>query len=73
MRPAAGDFADYLRQYTLEHIRRQTLELEDLAPAMLIAVSVKGLSKSEGIRHVVIDEAQDLSLFQFYSAQTDSE
>lgn len=59
-------FADYLRQYTLEHFRRQTLELEDLAPAMLLAVSVKGLSKNEGIRHVVIDEAQDLSLFQFY-------
>ncbi len=66
VRPAAGDFADYLRQYTLEHFRRQTLELEDLAPAMLLAVSVKGLSKNEGIRHVVIDEAQDLSLFQFY-------
>lgn len=64
--PAAPDNADYIRTYTLENLKKKRLELEDLPPAMLLQVSIKGLARQERIRHVVIDEAQDLSLFQFY-------
>ena len=64
--PVVGDAQEYIRKYTLKNLSQKRLELEDLPPAMLLHVAIKGLARQEGIRHVVIDEAQDLSLFQFY-------
>lgn len=64
--PYAGEANEFSRKYTLKNLSKKRLELEDLPPAMLLHVAIKGLARQEGIRHVVIDEAQDLSLFQFY-------
>lgn len=42
------------------------IETEDLAPLMYIKYLVYGLDDKLSIRHIVIDEAQDLGIFQFY-------
>lgn len=42
------------------------LEMEDLAPIMYIKVLVYGLDEKIDVRHIIIDEAQDFSLFQLY-------
>lgn len=42
------------------------IETEDLAPLMYIKYLIYGLDEKLAIRHTVIDEAQDLGIFQFY-------
>jgi DNA helicase-2/ATP-dependent DNA helicase PcrA len=42
------------------------IELEDLAPLMYIKYLIYGLDDKLPVRHIIIDEAQDYSLFQFY-------
>lgn len=54
------------RQYTLDYMKDNLLELEDLSPMMLIKCYVYGTDPKLKVRHIVIDEAQDFSIFQFY-------
>lgn len=42
------------------------LKYDDLLPLMYIYFEMKGYPKNNSIRHVIIDEAQDYSLLQFY-------
>ena len=52
------------------------IEFEDLAPLVYLKMRVFGLEDRMRLSHVVVDEAQDFSLFQFYImrklANTDS-
>jgi DNA helicase II / ATP-dependent DNA helicase PcrA len=60
------DFAEKVRKYTMDVLEKDSLEIEDLAPLMFIKYQVLGLDERFSIRHVLIDEAQDFSLFQVY-------
>jgi DNA helicase-2/ATP-dependent DNA helicase PcrA len=52
--------------YTKEILERGQLEVEDLAPLMLLRYQILGLEDRFSVRHILIDEAQDFSLFQIY-------
>ncbi|WP_027633687.1 RNA polymerase recycling motor HelD [Clostridium hydrogeniformans] len=56
--------AEEIRLETLKNIKSNTIEVEDLAPLMYLKVVVNGLDDRINVRHVVIDEAQDFSVFQ---------
>ena len=42
------------------------IETEDLAPLMYLTYMIHGIKTKFEIKHIVIDEAQDFSEFQFY-------
>ncbi|MBR6253311.1 MAG: UvrD-helicase domain-containing protein [Clostridia bacterium] len=46
--------------------RKGQIEMEDLAPLMYITYLIHGIKTKFELKHVVIDEAQDFSEFQFY-------
>ena len=46
--------------------RRGEIEMEDLAPLMYIKYRIHGINIKFDLKHIVIDEAQDFSEFQFY-------
>lgn len=47
-------------------IKNDTLDYDDLAPLIHIAHKVEQVRLNEEIKHIVIDEAQDFTPFQFY-------
>lgn len=51
---------------TEQNLAEGFFEHEDLAPLMMIKLLVYGMDEKLSVRHVVIDEAQDFSLFQLY-------
>lgn len=57
---------EVVRCGTLENLRKNKLEIEDLAPLMYIKYCIAGLEEKLSVRHVVIDEAQDFSEFQLF-------
>ena len=57
--------AHNLKEITEELAAKKRWELEDLAPLAYIKSSTFGIEDSE-MKYVVIDEAQDFGLFQFY-------
>lgn len=46
--------------------RKGKIEMEDLAPLMYIKCMVHGIKTKFELKHIVVDEAQDFSEFQFY-------
>lgn len=58
---------NYLKDYSLKLINGAYLEIEDLSPIMLIKYLVYGLEYKLNLKHIIIDEAQDFSLFQLYA------
>ena len=59
--------ADLLRSYTLQILNSATVDLEDIAPIMYLKFKIYGVDEKIPVRHIVIDEAQDFSVFQFYT------
>jgi DNA helicase II / ATP-dependent DNA helicase PcrA len=59
-------FAEEVRLHTAGILEEGMLEIEDLAPLMFIRYLIQGLEDKITVRHVLIDEAQDFSLFQIY-------
>ena len=55
---------DALGRYTLAHTSEHRIESEDVAAVASIALRLRG-AKRTSIRHVVVDEAQDLSPAEF--------
>lgn len=51
---------------TLCALKKKTIPYEDLAAVSYLSLLYNGKSNYDGYRQVVIDEAQDYSLFQFY-------
>lgn len=51
---------------TKETLEKGQIEFEDLAPLVYLQSRIFGLEDRLRLSHVVIDEAQDFSLFQFY-------
>lgn len=69
------DFLESLRTYkegaltsiidnTLSNLNYGKVSIEDLAPLMYIKYKTWGLEEKINLKHIVIDEAQDFSLFQ---------
>jgi DNA helicase-2/ATP-dependent DNA helicase PcrA len=57
--------SDSILSFITDGACKGRIEYEDLAPLMYLHFRIKGLDKSLSVRHVVIDEAQDFSMFQF--------
>ena len=57
----------YLTQYSRELLDKKKIELEDCAALLYMKHRIFGFDKKVEINSVVIDEAQDFSLFQFYA------
>jgi DNA helicase-2/ATP-dependent DNA helicase PcrA len=62
-----GATAEFLRTYTLEVLNKDTVDLEDIAPIMYLKFKIYGVDEKIPVRHIVIDEAQDFSVFQIYT------
>jgi len=60
------EVCEFTRQYTLDILDSKMLELEDLAPIIYLKYKIYGMDEKIPVRHIVIDEAQDFSAFQFY-------
>lgn len=58
--------AEFLREYTIDVLNKGFVEIEDLAPLMYIKYCVYGVDEKINVKHIVVDEAQDFSVFQFY-------
>ncbi len=61
----AAQMAQDITANTSDLIGRKRWEIEDLAPLVYIKSSLMGVEDSD-MKYVVIDEAQDFGLFQFY-------
>jgi DNA helicase II / ATP-dependent DNA helicase PcrA len=57
---------NYLCDTSKSLLHNKHIELEDLAPLVYLKHKIFGFEKKIDIRSVVIDEAQDFSLFQFF-------
>ena len=53
-----------LAEYTRANLAAFRLENEDLPPLLLMQIKLFGAEDSVDVKHIVIDEAQDFSLFQ---------
>jgi len=58
--------AEQVRVDSLNNLNENKIELEDLAPLMYMEYMIRGLEEKLDVRHVVIDEAQDFSVFQLF-------
>lgn len=57
---------DFLIDYSLDILNSKYIEHEDLAPLVYFKYLIYGVDEKTKVRHAVIDEAQDFSLFQLY-------
>ncbi|QGU00321.1 UvrD/Rep helicase family protein [Candidatus Syntrophocurvum alkaliphilum] len=58
------EFLSYFCNYTKEVLAKKRVEFEDLTPLLYIQYKAFGFKKEMKAKHLVIDEAQDFSLFQ---------
>ncbi|MEF9951880.1 MAG: RNA polymerase recycling motor HelD [Clostridium sp.] len=52
---------------SIKDLTEKKMDLEDLAPLVYIRSKIKGMDKKITVKSVVIDEAQDFSIFEFYA------
>lgn len=57
---------DKLKEYTLSKLTKKQITSDDLAPMLLINQMLNGIKQDGKYNHLVIDEAQDLSIPQYY-------
>lgn len=56
----------YIKNSFANAQRNGKIEMEDLAPLMYIKYMIHGIQTKFELKHIVVDEAQDFSEFQFY-------
>lgn len=56
----------YIKDSFANAQRKGKIEMEDLAPLMYIKCMIHGINTKFELKHIVVDEAQDFSEFQFY-------
>ncbi|HBM80890.1 MAG TPA: DNA helicase [Clostridiaceae bacterium] len=59
-------YIEPIRKYSEDIIRSGSIEIEDLAPIIYIKFRIYGMDEKIPVKHIVVDEAQDFSVFQFY-------
>lgn len=65
-KPLEEEFATYFCKHSSELLKKKRLEYEDLAALAYLEYKIFDAGEKNEIQHVIIDEAQDFSLFQFY-------
>lgn len=60
------DLIDYIRNHTKDTLKSGYLEIEDIAPIIYLKYLIHGMDEKIPVKHIVIDEGQDFSAFQFY-------
>ena len=60
------EICEYMRTRTLQLLIENKVEQEDLAPIIYLKYKIYGMDEKIPVKHIVIDEAQDFSAFQFY-------
>lgn len=66
---AEPELLELLRRETLANLNSGQIELEDLAPLVYLKFCFYGLAERIPVKHIVIDEAQDFSVFQLYAVK----
>ncbi|MEL7649136.1 MAG: RNA polymerase recycling motor HelD [Sedimentibacter sp.] len=61
------ELASFAASYSKQILDSGCVEVEDLAPILYLKHRIEGFDGKADIKYVVIDEAQDFSLFQFYA------
>lgn len=61
-----NELISFTRKYTMEDLKAGYIEQEDLAPMIYLKYKIHGMDEKIPVKHIVIDEAQDFSVFQFY-------
>lgn len=56
----------YIKEHFMELQKIAKLDIEDIAPLMYMKYRIHGVKTKFELKHIVIDEAQDFSEFQFY-------
>ncbi len=64
------DNIEYVCEYSSELLKKKKIELEDYTALAYLKYRMCGFKKEVKVKNVVIDEAQDYSLFQFYVLKT---
>lgn len=59
-------YIEPIRQYCEDVLKSGFIEIEDLAPIIYIKFKIYGMDEKIPVKHIVIDEAQDFSVFQIY-------
>lgn len=62
---AADTDEAFVAEWSAKVLADKKIELEDLAPLIHLRYRIHGLDEKIPVRHIVIDEAQDFSAFQF--------
>ncbi len=57
----------YLAKYSNDLIKEGFIEIEDFAPLIYLKFMIYGIDEKIDVKQVVIDEAQDFSVFQLYA------
>lgn len=57
---------EFIREYSLGILNSNFIEIEDLAPMIYLKYKIHGMDEKIPVKHIVVDEAQDFSAFQFY-------
>ncbi|MCX7711411.1 MAG: UvrD-helicase domain-containing protein [Clostridia bacterium] len=57
----------YLAEYTNKVIKAGFIEVEDFAPLTYLKYLIYGIDEKIPVRQIIIDEAQDFSIFQLYA------
>jgi len=59
------DLISSLSSHTAGMMKKGYVEIEDLAPIIYLKYKIHGIDEKIPVKHIVIDEAQDFSAFQF--------
>lgn len=60
-----NDVIDAVRRDTLERLSSGVIPYEDVGPLLYLKGILEGLPQSPGVRHLIVDEAQDYGALQF--------
>ncbi|HYE84313.1 MAG TPA: RNA polymerase recycling motor HelD [Clostridia bacterium] len=55
-----------IRENTIRSLNSGYMDIEDLAPIIYLKFKIHGVDEKLPVKHIVIDEAQDFSVFQLY-------
>jgi len=58
--------AEFIRESTIRDMESGSIDIEDLAPIIYLKYKIHGVDEKLPVKHIVIDEAQDFSVFQLY-------
>lgn len=61
------ELLEYTQRYTLSVLKAGHVDIEDLAPLIYLKYRIHGMEEKIPVKHIVIDEAQDFSVFQLYT------